>query len=82
MISIKDTKFEIGSKIIMNEDKDKVNPLVFTIYDKYFRALTGEWYYKYSYWEDNYEHFYEGTSDFVESLFVEYIAHTYINNEA
>ena len=66
-------KFDIGTHIVMNEDKDKLYPLIFTISDICYSKLRDEYTYKYIYHEYGMDHYCEGTVEFVENRFQKYI---------
>ena len=67
MIEIPAFKFNIGSKIT---EKDPSNgKMEYVIYDISYSIATGEWYYRYSYWEDGYEHYCKYPTKCAENLF-------------
>jgi hypothetical protein len=66
MIQIPKCKFAIGSIIMEKDPNDRMEYL---IYDISYSLATGEWYYRYSYWRDGYEHYCKSPIKCVENLF-------------
>lgn len=66
MIQIPKFKFAIGSYV---KEKDPNNSIKYLIYDITYSIATGEWYYRYSYWQDGYEHYCKYPVKCVENLF-------------
>ena len=66
MIQIPKCKFSIGTVITEKTSDDK---LKYLIYDITYSTATGEWYYRYSYWMDGYEHYCKYPIKCVENLF-------------
>lgn len=66
MIQIPNCKFSIGSVITEKNSSIKIE---YVIYDISYSVATGEWYYKYNYWMDGYEHYCKSPIKCVENLF-------------
>ena len=66
MIQIPNCKFSIGTTITEKTSDDKMQYL---IYDITYSIATGDWYYRYSYWQDGYEHYCKYPIRCVENLF-------------
>ena len=65
-IEIPEFKFKIGDKITELNPNDKMD---YMIYDISYSLLTGEWYYRYKYWEGGYEHYCKSSIECVETNF-------------
>ena len=66
MIKIPEFKFKIGSTIMEKDPNDKME---YVIYDISYSLATGEWYYRYKYWEGGYEHYCKSSIEYVEINF-------------
>lgn len=66
MIQIPKCKFAIGNYM---REKDTNNSIKYLIYDITYSIATGQWYYRYSYWQDGYEHYCKYPVRCVENLF-------------
>lgn len=59
-----DTIFKITDTI---QPKDTVDNVMYIITDIIYSTKLDTWFYRYSYWEDGYEHFCENTQKWVEA---------------
>lgn len=66
MIQIPKFKFAIGNYV---KEKNQSNSIEYLIYDITYSIATGDWYYRYSYWQDGYEHYCKYPVKCVENLF-------------
>lgn len=65
-IQIPKFKFAIGNYV---KEKNQTSSIEYLIYDITYSIATGEWYYRYSYWQDGYEHYCKYPVRCVENLF-------------